>query len=141
MRSSRHDLKIAVFKNMCLELANLSHDPKFKVSAMIISDDFREICSIGYNGNYKNGPNERESNETGMSGFLHGEENALYHLCKPYELRSNLIMICSHKPCPMCAKRIVNSGIRTVLFVNDYTAMGVGTEEIFSRSGVSLSQI
>jgi dCMP deaminase len=96
---------------------------------------------MGYNGNYKGGPNERESMETGGSGFLHSEENAIFHLCKPYELRSNLVMICTHKPCPMCAKRIVNSGIKKVMYVNEYDAMGQGTDLIFKSSGIICEKI
>ena len=139
--SERSRLKLGVFKNMCLELSRLSHDPKMKVAAIIITDDFREVCAIGYNGNYKGGPNERESTETGMSGFLHGEENCLYHLSKPYESRSRLIMICTHKPCPMCAKRIVNADIKKVFYVNDYSALGPGTDDIFDVAGVSCLKI
>lgn len=139
--SDRHTLKIDVFKRMCIDLSSLSHDPKFKVASLIITSDFREICAMGYNGNYKGGKNERDSMETGQSGFLHAEENALYHLCKPYELRSNLIMICTHKPCPMCAKRIVNSGIRNVMYVNPYDALGSGTDEIFINGDVNCVKI
>ena len=32
--------------------------------------------------------------------------------------------MCTHKPCPMCMKRIVNSGIRTVLYIDEYNAAG-----------------
>ena len=139
--SERDILKINVFKSMCIELSSLSHDPKMKVGSIIITDDFREVCAIGYNGNYKGGPNERDSMETGMSGYLHSEENCLLHLSKPYETRSRLIMICTHKPCPMCAKRIANSDIKRVLYVNDYCGMGNGTDEIFSRAKVMCAQI
>lgn len=138
---SRNEQKLRTFTEMCLKLSELSHDPKFKVAALIITDDFREICAMGYNGDYKGGPNVRADMDPGKSGFLHGEENALYHLCKPYELRSNLIMICTHKPCPMCAKRIVNSGIRRVYWVNDYTNLGPGTDEVFLNGKVECSQV
>lgn len=60
----RVSLKVNAFKNMCLSLAELSHDPKFKVGTIIITPDFREICALGYNGNYRGGPNTRESMET-----------------------------------------------------------------------------
>ena len=137
----RQRQKINVFKNVCIEISTLSHDPKFKVGTIIITDDFRDVCAIGLNGNYVGGPNKRESEQTGMSGFLHSEENALFHLTKPYELRDNLIMICTHKPCPMCAKRIVNSGIKRVLYINEYNALGNATNEIFNTSGVFCTNI
>lgn len=120
----RYDLKIQVFKSICKELSALSYDPKHKVATIIFTNDFRDICAIGYNGNYKGGPNERESDEVGRSGFLHSEENALIHLDVPYGNREDLILMCTHKPCPMCMKRIVNSGIRTVLYIDEYNAAG-----------------
>ena len=120
----RRKIKLDVFKNIALEIAQLSYDPKHRVGTIIITDDFREICAIGYNGNYKGGPNSRDSDEVGKSGFLHAEENALFHLNKPYEHRAPLLMICTHKPCPMCAKRIVNSGIKNVMFIEEYAALG-----------------
>jgi dCMP deaminase len=133
--------KIGVFKDICLNVSALSYDDKFKVGTIIITDDFRDICAIGYNGNYKGGPNCRDSMETGGSGFLHSEENALFHLSKPYELRDRLIMICTHKPCPMCAKRIVNAGIKRVFFIKDYSDAGAGTDEIFVTSKVLCKKI
>lgn len=138
---SRKNLKINVFKEICKNIATLSYDSKYKVGTIIITDDFRDICAIGYNGNYKGGPNKRDSEETGMSGFLHSEENALFHLDKPYELRDKLIMICTHKPCPMCAKRIVNAGIKKVLYIENYESAGKGTDEIFNHSNIILEKI
>jgi len=130
----RYCKKLSVFMKMCEELSTLSYDPKYKVSSIIITSDYREVCAIGYNGSYKGGPNERSSLVVGNSGFLHAEENALFHLCKPYELRSNLIMLCTHKPCSMCAKRIVNSGIQRVVYQNDYVDSENETDEIFRAS-------
>jgi deoxycytidylate deaminase len=137
----RKCLKLQVFKNIVLELSKLSHDPKYQVACIIITNDFREICSIGYNGNYKGGEHERDSMETGKSGFLHGEENALISLSKPFELRNNLILICSHKPCTMCAKRIVNAGIQTVYYINDYDEKDGKTIQIFENSKITFEKI
>ena len=117
---SRHSDKLKVFGNICRQVSQLSYDPKYKVGAIIITDDFREVCAIGYNGNYKGGPNEREDLKTGFSGFLHAEENALYHLTKSWKEREDLTMIVTHKPCRMCLKRIVNSGIQKVYYLDEY---------------------
>jgi len=138
--NDRSKLKLEVFKEICKSISTLSYDDKYKVGTIIITEDFRDICAIGYNGNYKGGPNKRDSEDTGMSGFLHAEENCLLHLSKPYELRDKLIMICTHKPCPMCAKRIVNAGIKKVLYIKDYTAAGDGTAEIFKNANVEVEK-
>lgn len=141
LSTQRAATKLSVFRDVCRSISTLSYDEKYRVGTIIITDDFRDICAIGYNGNYKGGPNERDSELTGQSGFLHAEENSLFHLSVPYELRERLIMICTHKPCPMCAKRIVNAGIKRVLYMNDYDAMGKSTDEIFARTGVTCRQI
>lgn len=134
---NRHKQKLDVFMKMCVELSTLSYDLKYKVASIIITKDYREVCAIGYNGSYKGGPNERSSLEHGQSGFLHAEENALFHLCKPYELRHELLMLCTHKPCSMCARRIVNSGIKNVIYHSDYTDAEAATDNIFKVTGTS----
>jgi dCMP deaminase len=121
---------------ICEDLSKLSHDPKYQVATIIISDDFREICSIGYNGDFRGGPNERLNLEQGQSGFLHSEENALFHLGRPFKLRSDLILICTHKPCSMCAKRIANSGIKRVVYKSDYVDLANETNTIFQISRI-----
>jgi dCMP deaminase len=126
--------------SICETIASLSYDTKMKVGTVIITHDFREICAVGYNGNFKGGPNKRDSDEVGKSGFLHSEENALLHLSKPYEIRSGLVMLCTHTPCPMCAKRIVNSGIERVIYLHEYEAAGPGAKDIFKASNVECMQ-
>jgi dCMP deaminase len=137
----RHTLKLKTFGEMCRQVSNLSYDPKYKVGAIVITDDFREVCAIGYNGNYKGGPNERESNEQGNSGFLHAEENALYHLSKPWKERDSLIMIVTHKPCRMCLKRIVNSGIKTVYYLDNYEDASDNSDNFISEMPLSVAQL
>ena len=134
--TSRYKQKLNVFAEICKSVASLSYDPKFKVGTVIFTDDFREIVAIGYNGNYKGGPNKRDSNETGKSGFLHSEENALLHLSCPFASRDKLILMVTYKPCPMCAKRIVNAGIKKVIYINDYNKLGDETDDIFSIGNV-----
>lgn len=134
--SSRQQKKIETFMKICTDLSDLSHDQSYKVATIIITDDFKEICAIGYNGDYAGGPNVRQNFQKGMSGFLHGEENALFHLGKPLNDRSNLILLCTHKPCTMCAKRIVNSGIKRVLWRDYYADEANETDNIFQQSDV-----
>lgn len=128
--------KLSTFMKICQDLSSLSHDATYKVASIIVSDDFKEICAIGYNGDYAGGPNLRCNHEKGMSGFLHAEENALFHLGKPLNNRDNLLLICTHKPCTMCAKRIVNSGIKRVVYDQYYADELNQTDEIFDLSGV-----
>ncbi len=132
----RTSIKLQTFMQICRDLSCLSHDPKIQVATIIITDNFKEICSIGYNGDYSGGPNIRSNMTQGQSSFLHSEENALFHLGKPLESREHLILICTHKPCSMCAKRIVNSGIKRVVYDNEYNDSLNQTDEIFLATNV-----
>lgn len=139
--SNRTALKIQTFMKICKDMSVLSHDPKYQVASAIITSDFREICAIGYNGDYRRGPNERKDMRHAHSGFLHSEENALLHLSVPYASRSNLILMCTHMPCTMCAKRIVNSNIPKVIYDVDYIDEIGHAEEVFKNSGVKYTNL
>jgi len=136
MNEDRVLLKLQTFMNICRSLSKLSHDDKYKVATIIFTSDFREICSIGYNGDFMGGPNRRFNFEHGQSGFLHSEENALMHLSKSYELRDKLVLMCTHTPCTMCAKRIVNAGIKKVIYDKEYVDAVGETTTIFATSGI-----
>lgn len=123
--------KVSTFIEVCKSIQSLSYDTKYKVGCIIIEKDFTRINSIGYNGNYRNGPNERDSNESGKSGFIHAELNALLKLKHDPD---DQLLICTWTPCSHCAKCIVNSGIKRCLFISDYKDRQF--EHIFRDGGV-----
>lgn len=95
-----------------------SYDDALKVGAIVVSDDNTQMLSIGYNGNYKGGPHEKESSEPGLSGFLHAEANAIIKL--DYNFPKKKHMYVTHSPCRMCAKMIINAGISRVVYDIQY---------------------
>ncbi len=137
----RRTLKLLTFMDVCRNLSRLSHDPKYQVATIVVTDDFREICAIGYNGDYKGGPNTRVDMRHSCSNFLHSEENALFHLSVPHGSRQNLVLMCTHKPCTMCSKRIVNSNIMRVIYETEYVDDLAQADDIFSRSGVKCDKL
>jgi len=76
------------------------------------------VLAIGYNGNYKGGPNKCDSSEPGNCGCLHAEENAIIKLDYNDHARKRLYTTTS--PCKMCAKRIINAGIKHVVYSKLY---------------------
>lgn len=141
MQQTRHTQKLQVFAEITKNVATLSYDPKVKVGAIIFTSDFREVCAIGFNGNYKGGPNERESNAQGGSGFLHAEENALYHLTKDWDKRDKLTLMVTHRPCRMCLKRIVNSGITNVVYLEEYHDSCDNSDSFISDLPISVTRL
>jgi dCMP deaminase len=96
------------------EVSKRSYDPILKVGAIIVSEDNTRMLSVGYNGNYKGGPNVRESDEPGLGGLLHAEVNALVKC--DFNFHKKKYMYVTHSPCRHCAKLIVNAEISRVIY-------------------------
>ncbi len=90
-----------------------------KVGCAIVTPDFRKVLAVGYNGNASGLPNQCDSDTPGACGCLHAEENAVINCDSP---RNTLkVVLCTHLPCAMCAKRLINLGnVVRVIYLNDY---------------------
>jgi len=103
-----------IWMSMAQTIAQRSVDPKYKMGTVIVSRDNTQVFAVGYNGDHAGGPNERESLDTGGSGFLHSEVNALikcaYHTTQPK------VLYVTSSPCRMCSKAIINAGITEVVY-------------------------
>jgi dCMP deaminase len=104
--------------NITNTISDRSYDPRLKVGAIIVSEDNARMLSMGYNGNYKGGPNEHESNEPGQSGFIHAEVNALVKC--DYLFPKKKHMYVTHSPCRACSKLIINADISKLVYLNEY---------------------
>jgi dCMP deaminase len=99
-------------------ISQRSINQKFKVGAVVVTSDNTQVLSIGYNGDYKGGPNIIESEEPGQSGLIHAEVNALIKM--DYNNPKGKKMYVSLSPCLDCAKLILNSDIKEVIYKNEY---------------------
>lgn len=111
-RLSLHEL----YMQMAELVAERSTCARLQVGAVIVNNEMSKVVSIGYNGNYRGGPNHCDSDEPGKCGCLHAEINAL--------LKNNYgegtIMFVTDAPCETCAKSIINGGIQEIFFRRDY---------------------
>jgi dCMP deaminase len=99
-------------------IALRSHHPEYKVGAVIVSYDNTQVLSLGYNGNAAGMSNEPDSIKPGESGLLHAEINALLKL--DYNNPKDKVLYLTLMPCEYCAKAIVNSGIKKVVYKEEY---------------------
>ena len=99
-------------------IALRSHHPEYKVGAVIVSSDNTQVLSLGYNGNAAGMSNEPDSINPGESGLLHAEINALLKL--DYNNPKEKVLYLTLMPCEYCAKAIVNSGIKKVVYKEEY---------------------
>jgi len=107
-----------IWSSFARSIALRSFDPKYKVGAVVVNKENTQVLSIGYNGDQKGGPNRRSSLETGHSGFIHAEINALIKMDYNNPCKKKLYLTLS--PCEVCAKAIVNAGIDEVIYEKLY---------------------
>lgn len=118
-------------------IASRSIDPRYKVGAVIVSDDNTQILALGYNGGYAGGPNEVESLEPGQSGNLHAEVNALLKM--DFNNPKKKTMYVTLSCCRMCAKAIANSRIDKVVYFEEYR--DTSGLDLLRAAGIEVEQI
>ena len=127
-----------IWERFVCDIANRSPDPKYKVGCIIVSDDNTQVLAMGYNGDQKGGPNQRESLDHGQSGFIHAEVNALIKM--DFNNPKKKVMYLTHSPCAVCAKCIINANISEVVYLNVYEKDKKGLS-LLEESGISIRKI
>ncbi|QIK69879.1 dCMP deaminase family protein [Erysipelothrix sp. HDW6C] len=127
--------------------AKRSKDPSTQVGAAIV-DNRNKIVGIGYNG-FPTGvsddefPWEREGDslETKYLYVVHAELNAILNATT--SLHGCTIYV-SLFPCNECAKAIVQSGIREIVYEDDkyaHTDSVIASKRMLDQAGVKLRQL
>lgn len=119
-----------------------------QVGCVIISND-RKILATGYNGAPSRAKHCTEETclrkgvpsgtELHKCKSVHAEQNAI---CQAAEYGVSLkgsTLYCTHKPCYICIKMIVNAKIQTVYYKNDYPDSL--TDELMKESDIELEMI
>ncbi len=135
------------FMGIAMLSAGRSKDNNTQVGACIVSDE-NKILSVGYNGmptgcNDDDMPWEREGAflETKYPFVCHAELNAI--LNRSAGSLKNARIYVSLFPCNECAKAIIQTGIKEVVYREDKYADTDGVKAskmMFSLAGVALRQ-
>lgn len=67
---------------------------------------------------------------------VHAEQNAIIQAARMGINIEGATLYCTHKPCSICAKMIINAGIVRVVFENDYP--DEFTTKLFDESGIEV---
>jgi dCMP deaminase len=140
-----------IYMNLASDLAARSHCVRAQVGAVLTKDT--RIISIGYNGPPAGTHNcDEEWPETGCdkdsrgscSLALHAEENAILFATKNGAHIDGGTLYCSLSPCIACARLILSSGIKKVIYRNSYAEYkGLATDEgvdFLKRFGVEVNK-
>lgn len=137
------------FMELCKMVATWSscHRDNRQIGAVITKN--KRILTTGYNG----APSGLKScaekgvcmrDELGIpSGTkaelcygVHAEQNAIIQAARMGINIEGATLYCTHKPCSICAKMIINAGIVRVVFENDYP--DEFTAKLFDESGIEV---
>ena len=69
---------------------------------------------------------------------VHAEQNAIVQAAKLGVSIDGATLYCTHQPCSMCCKMIINSGIKRVIYKEGYP--DPFTLELFAEAGVQLER-
>lgn len=105
------------FMGLAKHIATWSKDESTKVGA-VITDNHR-IISVGYNGlpnGAKDDVEARKQRPLKYKWAEHGERNAIYNAARVGTSTEGAIMYVNYFPCTDCARAIIQSGIKMVIF-------------------------
>lgn len=150
MRTAKRDDYLSwdeYFMGVAMLAAMRSKDPNSQVGSCIVSED-NNILSIGYNG-FPRGCSDDEfpwsrdgdTLDTKYAFVTHSELNAILNYRGGNLVGAKLYV--SLFPCNECAKAIIQSGIRTVIYDSDKyhdTPGNIASRRMFDAAGVRYYQ-
>ena len=124
--------------------------PGRAIGAVIVKD--KRIMTTGYNGAPAGMKTCRErgyclrrrlnipsGTRAEVCYAIHAEQNAIIQAAKLGVCIEGATLYCTHQPCSVCAKMIVNAGIRRVVYEQGYP--DDFTHEIFGETGVQVEKM
>lgn len=146
MTPKQHKIDLTYIK-MAQVWAELSHATRKKVGALIVKNN--TIISDGFNGTPSGFENECEEavcNEDGSFKeyktkwyVLHAESNALAKVAKSTQSSDGATLYITYSPCTDCSKLILQSGIKRVVYLEEYR--DTNGLDFLRRAGVEVKKI
>lgn len=133
------------YLNIAKQIASWSKDPSTKVGAVIVGDK-NQIISQGYNGfprGFKDSLDRLYNRETKYKFTIHAEANALYNaLYNGVSVNGTTIYVHGLPVCVECAKAIIQSGIKRVVYDSlpkeNWKQSNEDALKLFSEAGVDV---
>ena len=129
------------FDQRYLEMAEIwaknSYCKRCQVGALLVKNNM--IISDGYNGTPSGFENVCEENGVTKPYVLHAEANAISKVAKSGNSSEGATLYVTASPCIECAKLIIQSGIKRVVYKDEYRLTdGI---DLLARAGVEVEKI
>lgn len=125
---------------ICIALltASRSSCERLKVGCIITKNN--RIISTGYNGHISGAPHNSYIKDDHEQATIHAEQNAITDAAKRGVQLDDSIAYITHYPCINCFKLLVQSGIKTIKYLNDYKNDNF-VQTLLQSSGVRLIKL
>ena len=126
------------YLKMALEWAKLSYCKRRQVGALIVKN--KMIISDGYNGTPTGFENICEDDENYTKWYvLHAEANAIMKVAASTQSSQGATLYVTLSPCRECSKLIFQSGIKRVVYHNEYKdSSGI---KFLKKAGIEVTHI
>jgi dCMP deaminase len=129
------------FDHSYLEMAAIwaqnSYCKRRKVGALLVKD--RMIISDGYNGTPSGFENICEEDGVTKPYVLHAEANAITKVAKSGNSSEGATLYVTASPCLECSKLIIQSGIKRVVYRDEYRLTdGI---DLLRRAGIEVERV
>lgn len=137
------------FMELTEHIATWSSCLRRHVGAVIVKD--KRIMTTGYNGApagvktciergscLRNEMNIESGTHAEVCYAAHAEQNAIIQAAKEGISLKGCVLYCTHQPCVVCAKMIINSGIKEVIYKEGYP--DEFSQKICEEAGVKLTK-
>lgn len=138
------------FINLASEIGTWSSCLRRKVGSVIVKD--KRILTTGYNGAasginscvernecLRNKLNIESGTRQELCYAIHAEQNAIVQAAKMGINLNGATIYVTHQPCSMCARMIINAGIKRIVFKEGYP--DEFSLELLNAAGIVLDKI
>ena len=136
------------FMGVALLSAKRSKDPSTQVGACVVNEDKR-IIGIGYNGfptgckdeDFPWGKTDENRLNTKYPYVVHAEPNAILNCTSSMK---NATLYVTLFPCNECAKLIIQSGIKHIVYMSDKyrsTESDIASRKMLDAAGITYSKM
>lgn len=137
------------FSQITLLVAERSTCLRRKVGAILVKD--KRILTTGYNGApiglrhcaevgcLREKLNVPSGERHELCRGLHAEQNAIIQAAVAGVSIKDSVLYCTNFPCVVCAKMLINAGVKEVYYLSDYS--DPLSEELFAEAGIKVVKL
>jgi len=126
------------FMSIAVLASQRSPCERLNVGSVIVKNN--RLISMGYNGYIPGAPHISRVENNHEQSIIHSEINAISDCAKRGASLDNSKIYVTHYPCINCFKSIAASGIKEIIYLEDYNNNPI-VQELANDSGITIKKL